>query len=274
MTDDVDPKLLALRRFAGAPRTGGLDIVGRYATDPPLVVQTLLGAVAGTERPRGRICELGFGSGWLLEDLVRRFAGERVYGLDLSAGAVLAARERFGASMALAAGDIERLPFADGSIDVVVTCWTLYFMRDIDAALEEIRRCLAPGGRIAAATVAPDHERELEELVDEAYRAGAGRERKADISVVFDTATGGEHMRRHFADVTLLEWQGTMTLPDVELAMVLWDDWLDPLPAEALGRVTSELRRLVAERIGRDGELRMRRHGGAFVGRVPGGTSP
>jgi ubiquinone/menaquinone biosynthesis C-methylase UbiE len=42
----------------------------------------------------------------------------------------------------------ERLPFADGSFDTVVCTLTLCTVRDLPAALAEIRRVLVPGGRL------------------------------------------------------------------------------------------------------------------------------
>ena len=42
----------------------------------------------------------------------------------------------------------ERLPFADASFDTVVTTLTLCTAKDPAAALDEVRRVLAPGGRL------------------------------------------------------------------------------------------------------------------------------
>ncbi|MEX1254455.1 MAG: methyltransferase domain-containing protein [Dehalococcoidia bacterium] len=163
------------------------------------------------------------------------------------------------------AHDIERLPFADGSFDVVLTCWTLYFMRDIDAALEEIKRTLKPGGRVVAATVAADHYRELGELEAEACRA-VGVTPRAGGSERFNMATGLPYMKRHFDHVYAREWRGEMTLPDVETTMRFWELLWAPIEEED-GRdlARPELRRLVEQRTARDGAFRMKRHGGAFV---------
>ena len=79
-----------------------------------------------------------------------------------------------GSRVAIIQGEMERLPFADDSFDAVVTCWTLYFMTDIDATLEEIKRTLRPGGRLVAATVAPDQQIELDRLHQAAVEATLG----------------------------------------------------------------------------------------------------
>lgn len=264
MADPSDPKALALDRFGGPPDVAAIEATVARATDPPIVIETLVTAIA-VGSPR-RVAELGFGSGWLLEALATRLPEAALYAADMSAAVVRAAVPTLGDRVRFAVGDIERLPFRDSSFDVIATCWTLYFMTDIDAALEEIRRCLRPGGRIVAATVAPDHEAEYEAFVDAAYRVAAGRERLPDIGNRFDTANGRAFVERHFQDVQLLEWHGQLVLPSAQHLVDKWDDWLDPLPPAAVGPVRAELRRLGEERILRDGQIRMRRHGGAFVG--------
>jgi ubiquinone/menaquinone biosynthesis C-methylase UbiE len=45
-------------------------------------------------------------------------------------------------------GTAEDLPLADGSADVVWCIATAHHLHDLDAALDEIRRVLGPGGRL------------------------------------------------------------------------------------------------------------------------------
>jgi SAM-dependent methyltransferase len=213
---------------------------------------------------------LGFGSGWLLEDLLAAHPEAELCGLDLSAGMTAHARAVLGVQVPVVRGDIECLPFADASFDVVLTCWTLYFMRDIDAALEEIKRTLRADGRIVAATVAPDHMRELDDLDAGAFRA-AGAEPQPGGSERFNLTTGLPYMERHFGRVDVRDWRGEMTLPDVETAMRFWDLlWGPALDADMRERVRPELAQLVGDRIAQDGAFHVSRHGGAFVGHKEG----
>jgi SAM-dependent methyltransferase len=48
-------------------------------------------------------------------------------------------------------GDVLQLPFEDGSFDAVVSQFMLMFIADRVAAIKEMWRVLAPGGRLAAA---------------------------------------------------------------------------------------------------------------------------
>src|SRR5947208_1724657 len=182
----TDPKQQALTKFAAAPDLTPFDVLMRYATDPPLAEKTLIDAVGERLPAHARIAELGPGSGWLLEDMLATFPDAELHALDMSAAIVTSTLEHFGDRVAIIRGDIERLPYRDATFDVIATCWTLYFMNDIDAALEEIKRCVQPGGRVVAATVGADHMHEFDDMVEDAVREALGREREPDISGRFN----------------------------------------------------------------------------------------
>jgi len=97
----------------------------------------------------GRVLEVGFGSGLNLPYYSRQVT--HVFGLEPSAllrqeGAEAARGSPFPVEL-LAAG-AERIPLGAGSVDSVVSTWTLCSIPELDAALAEIRRVLRPGGRL------------------------------------------------------------------------------------------------------------------------------
>ena len=264
-----DLRALSERRFRGADAClTAADIIGRYATDVDAITETLIESVR-PERAGARICELGFGLGWLLEALEEEFHDVSLVGLDQSPGMAAHVRELLGPKAMLVQGDMDQLPFADGSFDTVATCWTLYLMRDIDGTLEEIKRTLRPGGKLVAATVAPDNQIELDELYHTAVEAALGPRPPVDVTHRFILESGLACMRRHFDDVQVREWRGEMRLPDVETLVAFWEGgWAKPLLGDDMERVRAEVVRLAEEWLARDGEMRVTRHGGAFVGRA------
>ena len=98
-----------------------------------------------------RVLDLGFGGGLTFAPLLAR--GAKVFGVDRAADMVKAAEGRHGQAVAagrriLRTGETENLPLEDGAVDRVLTVNTVYFWPDMVLALEELRRVLAPGGRL------------------------------------------------------------------------------------------------------------------------------
>lgn len=87
-----------------------------------------------------RILEIGCGNGWNMS----RFAqnGRVAYGLDAVPERVELAQAHGPALLA----DGLRLPFADGSLDMIYIQHVLHHIGDVEKALTEARRCLRPGG--------------------------------------------------------------------------------------------------------------------------------
>jgi len=106
------------------------------------IVRAELAPPAGRHPPRA--LDAGCGTGF--QAAVLESLGYRTHGLDISAGLLAVARRRRG-SVVLARGDIEALPYADGTFDTVTCCGsTLSFIDAPASALAEIGRVLRPGG--------------------------------------------------------------------------------------------------------------------------------
>ena len=103
--------------------------------------------------PGDRLLDVGCGGGLLLRDALA--AGAAATGLDHSEDMVRLARERApGATVVV--GTAEAPPFADAAFTAVSMSVVLLFVPDPEAVLRECRRVLAPGGRLAAYTTAPE----------------------------------------------------------------------------------------------------------------------
>lgn len=96
----------------------------------------------------GRVLEIGFGTGLNLPfypEQVRRISAiEPNLGMFRQAKRLI---ERSGIDVELHAADSQHLPFAYDAFDCVVSTWTLCSIDDLDQALREVHRVLAPGGR-------------------------------------------------------------------------------------------------------------------------------
>jgi SAM-dependent methyltransferase len=114
----------------------------------------LAGPFAEFARPedRGRVLDVGCGTGSLARALAERRASERVAGIDIAAPYIAFARSRPGAAgIGFAVGDACRLPYADGSFAAALAQLSLNFVPDAAQAAREMRRVVSPGGVVAAA---------------------------------------------------------------------------------------------------------------------------
>jgi ubiquinone/menaquinone biosynthesis C-methylase UbiE len=105
-------------------------------------------AVAAAE---GLVLEIGMGSGLNLP--FYRAPARQILGLEPSPALIaMACRAAAAKASAIPAafieGSAESIPLDDKCIDTVVTTWTLCTVPHPQAALDEIRRVLRPGGRL------------------------------------------------------------------------------------------------------------------------------
>jgi ubiquinone/menaquinone biosynthesis C-methylase UbiE len=109
---------------------------------------------SGRVTPR-RVVDLGCGTGRLLEALLPRLTGAELIGVDPAEGMIAVARTRFAGEprVRLEVASADHLPLADASVDVATTTMSFHHWDHQDAALREVVRTLAPGGRLLLADV-------------------------------------------------------------------------------------------------------------------------
>jgi SAM-dependent methyltransferase len=102
-------------------------------------------------RPGDHALDVACGTGVLALEAKRRVGeGGIVCGLDCNPGMLAVARGK-SAAIVWEEGRAEELPFADNSLDAVVSQFGLMFFADRKKALSEMWRVLRPGGRLAVA---------------------------------------------------------------------------------------------------------------------------
>jgi demethylmenaquinone methyltransferase/2-methoxy-6-polyprenyl-1,4-benzoquinol methylase len=131
MFDAIAPRYDLLNRIL----TFGMDVRWRK-----LAVRSL-GLAAGST-----VLDVGCGTGDLCR--VLGTSGYRAVGLDRSAGMLAGATGPRSGSAPLIRGDGTSLPMADGSVDGVVSGFTLRNLVSLASFLDECSRTVRPGGRI------------------------------------------------------------------------------------------------------------------------------
>ena len=115
-------------------------------------------------QPNDRIAELGCGAGRGLVLAARTTGLAIVIGMDLSPTMLRATAHRISRAgqpdrVSLLRGDLQALPYADGSLDAIWSVHSFYFWADPEAVFADLLRVLAPGGKLvvtlATGTVSP-----------------------------------------------------------------------------------------------------------------------
>lgn len=104
-------------------------------------------------RPVERILDVGCGTGELTRLAARHYPGSRVVGVDFTAAMLRVAVQRTprgpgSPRVGYGRGTAMRLPFADGSFDLVTNAFLARNLVDLDAALTEMRRVLRAQGTL------------------------------------------------------------------------------------------------------------------------------
>ena len=90
--------------------------------------------------------EIGYGTGWLLNELLK--AGAQVQGIDLSRSHYELCSYRFRHSdIDIRVGSAEELPYSDDTFDFVCAWGVVHHAANDQRCYDEIRRVLRPGGR-------------------------------------------------------------------------------------------------------------------------------
>lgn len=109
------------------------------------------------------ILDLGAGTGAITGDLAQCYRKARVMALDFAYPMLLKARTQgpWLRRPRCVCGDLEQLPFADDSADLIFSNAAVQWCADIEATFREFLRVLRPGGLLMFSTFGPDTLMEL-----------------------------------------------------------------------------------------------------------------
>ncbi len=226
-------------------------------------------------QPGMTILECGCGPGWLWRSSVAHIpANCHITLTDLSDGMVAEAKAALAntnaAEFQFETADLQELPYADNSFDIVVANHMLYHVPDLAQGLSEIRRVLKPDGRFFAATNGSNHMKELKQIGDEMVNAQAGLAEKLgyDASkfvwqLAFRLENGTELLAPYFETIKLEIFDDSLEVTEAQpLADYIKSTF-------RMADATLELQQMiddyVAQKIAREGTIHITKETGLFI---------
>lgn len=183
-------------------------------SDPTSMVDYVCNEIGAGPSPRGRLLELGVGTGRLALPLVR--ADIDVVGIDASVPMLVQLQSKASSSVPAVAGDMAVLPFADDSFGGALIAYNTFFnlTTEVDqrSCLSELARVLEPGGfAVLEAFVPGPPPQQTEQRVAEASEPGVfiATWQRAGSSVV-----DGAHITFDGDEVRTRPWRIRATPPD------------------------------------------------------------
>jgi len=165
------------------------------------------------------ILDAGAGTGFISQRLASRYPKAKITGLDLAFNMLKQAKskrslkQRWNKQFNYINAEVENIPLADASVDLVISGLTLQWCQDLPKVFKEFRRILAPDGLLLFSTFGPDTLKELRQSwakVDELAHVNAF----TDMHDVGDAL-----MQSGFADPVMDMEMLTMTYEDVKTVM-------------------------------------------------------
>ena len=174
-------------------RPGYAEAAVRWALEP-----------VGARRPL-RVLDLGAGTGKLTETLIG--LGAEVTAVEPDPGMLAELRGRLGSVRAMA-GRAEEIPLPDGAVDAVLAGQAMHWF-DMDRAVPELARVLAPGGVLAGLWNADDDR----------------------VGWVAELA----EMSKREAGVTLMRWRDGTSRSRLERFLAAGSGWFEAAEAREFG---------------------------------------
>jgi arsenite methyltransferase len=113
-------------------------------------------------KPQERVLEVGFGGGVGLAMVLTHEPDVVLSGMDLSPEMLVRCQKRFGQRVTLAQGSVESLPYPDAAFDKLFGVNVSYFWPNLERALSELRRVLAPNGLLVLGVRPPEVLRKVQ----------------------------------------------------------------------------------------------------------------
>lgn len=209
-----------------------------------------------------RLLEVGCGNGKLWKNNKINLRNREIFLSDSSQGMVDEVRKTLGNDFNCMAFDCEKIPFKDNYFDAVIANHVLFYVYDINKALEEIGRVLNSNGVFYCSTYGSNHMIEINDIVQKFDSRIILSQTK--LYDVFGLENGQDILKPHFKNIEMKRYEDCLIVnkskPIIDYIMSCHGN-----QNEILGPKLKEFREFVDSIIQEKGYIRITKNAGLFI---------
>lgn len=209
-----------------------------------------------------KLLEVGCGNGKLWKNNKINLRNREIFLSDSSQGMVDEVRKTLGNDFNCMVFDCEKIPFKDNYFDAVIANHVLFYVYDINKALEEIRRVLNPLGVFYCSTYGSNHMKEINDIVQEFDSRVILSQTK--LYDVFGLENGLDILKPYFKNIKMKRYDDCLVVdkskPIIDYIMSCHGN-----QNEIIGPNLSEFRLFVDSIIRKKGYIKITKDAGLFI---------
>lgn len=209
-----------------------------------------------------KLLEIGCGNGKLWKNNKINLRNREIFLSDSSQGMVDEVRKTLGNDFNCMVFDCEKIPFKDNYFDAVIANHVLFYVYDINKALEEIRRVLNPLGVFYCSTYGSNHMKEINDIVQEFDSRVILSQTK--LYDVFGLENGLDILKPYFKNIKMKRYDDCLVVdkskPIIDYIMSCHGN-----QNEIIGPNLNEFREFVDSIIQEKGYIKITKDAGLFI---------
>ena len=209
-----------------------------------------------------KLLEVGCGNGKLWKNNKINLRNREIFLSDSSQGMVDEVRKTLGNDFNCMVFDCEKIPFKDNYFDAVIANHVLFYVYDINKALEEINRVLNPLGVFYCSTYGSNHMKEINDIVQEFDSRVILSQTK--LYDVFGLENGLDILRPYFKNIKMKRYDDCLVVdkskPIIDYIMSCHGN-----QNEIIGPNLNEFREFVDSIIQEKGYIKITKDAGLFI---------
>lgn len=209
-----------------------------------------------------KLLEVGCGNGKLWKNNKINLRNREIFLSDSSQGMVDEVRKTLGNDFNCMVFDCEKIPFKDNYFDAVIANHVLFYVYDINKALEEISRVLNPLGVFYCSTYGSSHMKEINDIVQKFDSRVILSQTK--LYDVFGLENGLDILKPYFKNIKMKRYDDCLVVdkskPIIDYIMSCHGN-----QNEIIGPNLNEFREFVDSIIQEKGYIRITKDAGIFI---------